>query len=218
MALIRKHVDIMWSGTTKDLEDRLRPIRIPLFGGLLGYRIAIVDKYNKHHFAKYGLEQLKQLRMCQGETWGDSDIFEENGFNVVRVILWEQMINMLAKGRCDMFPRAIHEAYFEVNNERGRLPNIEVMDDIIFHYDFPAYIFVRKEDEQLAQDIRIGFMQVIESDEYRTLLKHNALTKHIFPLSKWNQKTAYQLKNSALPEATPLSNKRLWLNLFEESH
>ena len=39
-------VDVVWSGTSKEREEKLRPIRIPLQKGLNGYRLFLVKKLN----------------------------------------------------------------------------------------------------------------------------------------------------------------------------
>src|SRR5690606_21875049 len=49
-------LDLAWIASDKELEETLRPIRIPLFRGLLGYRIFIINKDNQYKFD--GIETL----------------------------------------------------------------------------------------------------------------------------------------------------------------
>lgn len=40
------NIDLMWAGVDPTLESALKPVRIPLFKGLLGHRIFIIKKEN----------------------------------------------------------------------------------------------------------------------------------------------------------------------------
>src|SRR5690606_26443337 len=53
-------LDLAWIASDKELEETLRPIRIPLFKGLLGYRIFIINKDNQFKFD--GIETLDELK------------------------------------------------------------------------------------------------------------------------------------------------------------
>src|SRR5688572_1205633 len=49
-ALLDGQVDITWTATSKELEEALIPVRIPLYKGLLGYRVLIVHQDNQRLF------------------------------------------------------------------------------------------------------------------------------------------------------------------------
>ncbi len=53
-------LDVCWASSDSDIEAQLRPIRIPLFKGLLGYRIFIINKNDQAKFSHVKtLEELK---------------------------------------------------------------------------------------------------------------------------------------------------------------
>ncbi|MFT5756552.1 MAG: hypothetical protein ACI9LM_001271 [Alteromonadaceae bacterium] len=62
-----EYIDLTWRMSTKDLEQRLQAIYIPLLKGLVGYRIFIIRAENQSLFRKnITLEKLKSLPVGQG--------------------------------------------------------------------------------------------------------------------------------------------------------
>ncbi|WP_286233886.1 hypothetical protein [Thalassotalea sediminis] len=206
-------LDLSWAGTTKKLEDTLRPIRIPLLGGLLGYRVSIIRKEDKAKFINANEEQIKNMVACQGAVWGDSDILEDNGFSVMRISRFDLMFKMLARGRCDYFPRAIFEGYEEVKAARVKYPELIVLDDVLLHYRFPLYFFVANKNTTLAEQLTLGLNKAIEDGSFRTFIREHPLTKHVFPLYKWQSKRVITLENRFLPDETPLLKDDYWIDL-----
>ena len=45
-------LDVMWGATKNSYEQRMLPIRIPLFKGLLGHRLFIIRSDNQSKFNK----------------------------------------------------------------------------------------------------------------------------------------------------------------------
>ncbi len=211
--LSRGFVDIIWSGTNRELENKLLPVRLPLIAGLLGYRAALVDGKGAAGYESLDLQQWRQLSACQGEHWSDSDILELNRFRVKRVSQYDLMLKMLMRGKCDYFPRALHEVYFEYENAHDRYPGLAIMDDVIFYYPYAAYIFVGRTDQELADYLHQGFRSLIDSGKFATFMEQHALTKALLPMSKWQGKKLYKLHNPFLTPETPLQDDSLWLKI-----
>ncbi|WP_143871044.1 substrate-binding periplasmic protein [Catenovulum sediminis] len=205
--------DVTYFGTSIALEEKFLPVRIPLFSGLLGYRLSIVKSKNLAMLKNASLEELKQLPVCQGSIWADSDILEHNNFNVVRVSHYEFIVKMLDKDRCLLFPRGLFEGHFEVANLRKQGLNVELMDQILFYYPLPAYLFVKKGNKALADYLEIGLKMAIADGSYQQLLQEHALTRAIFPLEKWRDSRIIELENPYLPKNTPLDRKEYWIKL-----
>ena len=53
-------IDISWSMTSITREEMLLPIRIPIFKGLIGWRLPLVKTLNKELFS--GVNNLRQLQ------------------------------------------------------------------------------------------------------------------------------------------------------------
>jgi len=207
-------VDLIWVGTNKVREQRYLPVYFPLFRGLLGYRVLLI---RKEDLAKFSMikkpEQLKKLVACQGAHWPDSDILEANGYAVSRVAHYYAMFKMLAKNRCDYFPRAIYEGYSEQKAISGEFPNIILLDDPILHYNFPFYYFVSKNNTALAQRLAVGLNTALKDGSFMSLMKNHTVSKHLFPLSRWKNKRYFELSNNDFDIKILEKNAQFWLKL-----
>ena len=76
----KKHFDLIWMMTSEKREYQLRPVRVPLFKGLLGYRVAAINTADLPVFANLDtVEELKLLVAGQGIDWPDTEILNVNG-------------------------------------------------------------------------------------------------------------------------------------------
>jgi hypothetical protein len=217
MLLEHNYIDMIWAGTNARRELRYLPIRIPLFRGLLGYRILLIRQEDKEKFIRITTPaQLKKLNACQGAHWPDSDILEANGYLVSRVVHFNAMFKMLAKKRCDYFPRAIFEGYAEQSAVVQYLPNIMLMDELILHYNFPFYYFVKKNNTLLAERLEKGLMTALADGSLMNLIGTHKVSKHLFPLEQWKDKRYFELSNEILGSELSLKNKQFWLNLKDQ--
>lgn len=205
------YIDIDWAGTDISREEELLPIRVPLFAGLLGYRVLVIRKKDKSKFDKIkNINDLKKLTILQGTHWPDSDILEASGFNVFRVPKFENMYPMLENNRVDYFLRSISEAYGEVK-ARGN-SNLMVYDRIIVEYKFPMYFFVNKANKTLAKRVEEGLRIAIDNGQLLKFMKTNPLTAPIFPLEKYDKSLFFEINNPFLPKKTPVNEKKLWID------
>ena len=211
MLLEHNYVDIIWAGTNAKRELRHLPIRIPLFRGLLGYRVLLIRQEDKDKFLQIEApEQLKKLNACQGAHWPDSDILEANGYLVSRVVHFNAMYKMLARKRCDYFPRAIFEGYAEQKVAMQDHPNIILIDELMLHYNFPVYYFAEKNNTGLAKRLERGLLTALDDG---SLMKTHKMSKHLFPLEQWKDKRYFELSNEVLGSELSLKNEQFWLNL-----
>ncbi|GLX77884.1 hypothetical protein tinsulaeT_12240 [Thalassotalea insulae] len=214
--LAQGSVDVFWSGTNKAREAQFIPIRIPLFQGLLGYRLSIIHQDNLAMFNKLlkQPDQLKSLTACQGEHWPDSDILESNGYKVSRIVRFDSMYAMLAFKRCDYFPRAIFEGYSELEVIKKKFPKLVVFDQLILHYPFAIYFFVNKNNPELAQQLTYGLNQLINDGRLMQFMKSHPLSSPLFPLTKWQDKQYLHLSNQDLSKETRALDDKFWLKLY----
>jgi hypothetical protein len=214
LLLDQKQVDLIWTGTNAERELRYLPTYFPLFRGLLGYRVLLIRKEDNAKFSQIKTpEQLKKLVACQGAHWPDSDILEANGYAVSRVVHFEAMFKMLAKKRCDYFPRAIFEGYSEQKAIANEFPNIVLLNEIILHYNFPFYYFVDKNNTALANRLSVGLNQSFKDGSLMKLMKSHSVSRHLFPLSKWKKKLFFELLNNDFNSKALEANPQLWFNL-----
>lgn len=208
-----RFIDIYWAGTTIEREQKLRPIRIPLIRGALGYRMAIIRKEFSQEFSQIRkLKQLQQYTACQGAYWPDADILERAGIKVFRSSRYTQLFGMVSMGRCDFFPRAIFEGATEIQAIHYLYPNLEWNQQVLLHYPFPLYYFVAKKNRQLARRIERGLTAAIDDGSFIQYMRRHRVTAQLFPASQWLNKRTIVIPNKDLSPQTPFSNKALWFH------
>lgn len=207
-----KGIDVYWAGTSLEREKEFNVIKIPLLKGLLGYRVLIINKNNKKLFDDIkNIDDLKKLKACQGKHWPDTDILENSDFKLIKNSNYEAMFLQVLTGRCDYFPRGIHEGYAEVQSRKSVYKDLMIYNDIIIYYPFPMYFFVSKENTDLAKRIENGLLKSIENGTFEQHLRNDAVTKHLFPLSNWQNKKIFAIDNHLLSQSTDFHNKKLWI-------
>jgi len=73
-------INVMWFGTSAAYEKELLPIRFPLYRGILGHRVFIINQKSQVDFDKIkNLNDLQSMVGGQGIGWSDVDILEYSG-------------------------------------------------------------------------------------------------------------------------------------------
>lgn len=204
-----KGVNLMWSMTSLEREAQLQPIRIPLDKGLFGYRIALLRAQHKDLLA--GVKQLEDLAPYtagQGHDWPDVAILQSNGLQVLTGNTREALFSMLEGGRFDYYPRSVLEISKEL--EGSAHPQLVMDEHVLLYYPAAIYFFVRKGDTALARALESGLQKALTDGSFDALFyEYFADTiKH----TRLKDRTLLKLNNPALPPATPLADKRLWLS------
>jgi hypothetical protein len=213
--LIDNEIDIVWYASTEDLEKRLLPIRIPMYRGLLGYRILMIKKGNQYKFdGVKTLADMKRFSLGQGHFWADSDVLEANGLNVTRVMKYESLMYMTDGERFDAFPRGAHEPWSEM--ERYAQLELDVERNILFAYTNPFYFFVNKNNTKLAQDVEKGLRIAIADGSFKEYFFNDPTVRDVMEKANLKSRTLIRLNNPSLPKATPVNDKSLWYDPFEK--
>ncbi|MDK2595722.1 hypothetical protein [Pseudoalteromonas obscura] len=207
-------IDLYWAGTNQQRESELGVVRIPLIKGLLGYRVFTIHQDNEQLFSQIkSLKSLKNTTLCQGQHWPDTDIMLAAGLSVITNVVYENMFKQVYADRCKAFPRGINEAFSEVEIRQQIMPKLMVFDDVILHYRFPMYFFTHKDNSQLINDLKSGLMLAIKDGSFDKYMQTHPTTKHLFPLSKWDNKTILTIDNPFLPKSAQVDDKQLWIEL-----
>ena len=97
-------VNIVSRATNLDLEKRLRPIRIPLDKGLLGFRMFLVMPETQARLDSVKtLDELKQFTIGQSSSWTDVRVLQAAGFKLVLADAYTPLFSMLGGQRFDLF-------------------------------------------------------------------------------------------------------------------
>lgn len=205
------HIDIMWSATSRELEETLLPVRIPLYKGLIGHRIFITHPdYAEQLRAVETLDQLRAFSYGQGVGWPDVGILKDSGFDV-REESFDRLIKMVHAKRFEVFPRAVHEPWSEVANRPGL--ELSIDSHILLVYPMPFYLFVTPKRPDLVEALERGLMSAIEDGSFDTLFRSSPMVQSVIDRAGIGQRKVFYLDNRALSEQTPLEDPRLWVAL-----
>ena len=188
-------IDVLHSMSSREREEEITAIKVPLLNGLMGMRLALIDQKNKSVFDNASVEELKIKVACQGRDWPDSDILAFNGFTVSRVLVLEAMYHMVAKSRCDYFPRGIHEIYSEFSVITTKYPDLMIYEGLLFKYHAPMYFFVGKNNHILEKRLTKGLKIISQNGKLETLFNQASFSQIILPLSKWENVKTIELKS-----------------------
>jgi ABC-type amino acid transport substrate-binding protein len=198
-------IHIAWSATSLEREEKTLPIRIPIYKGLIGWRLALVRKVDIHRFKDVtNLEQLKQFSAGQGHDWPDTQILRANGVKVIGSPTYDGLFKMLELKRFDYFPRSIAE----IKAEADQNPELAIDPHIMLHYPMAFYYFVNKNNQKLANAINQGLEIAIADGSFDQLFAQ--YYRATMAQAKLEKRTVIELTNPLLPPETPLGREPLW--------
>lgn len=195
-------IDVFWSMTSVEREQQLRPIRIPLSRGLLGWRLILVKTE-----APFLLQSRARHNtvFVQGHDWPDSEILSANSITVHTTNEYKTMFTMIEKGRVDAFPRSV----IEIDNELATLANnLAVAPDVMLYYPTAEYFFVAQDNIQLAAAIEFGLLQMYKDGSFDALFKQQY--GEILNRLEQQQRKIVKLHNPLLTKETPLEKLEYW--------
>lgn len=207
--------DVLWSMTSTNLEERLIPIRIPLFKGLLGNRLLIINKNDEDKFSGMSEEMFQALKVGQVESWPDAKILSNAGLNVVTSVEYPTLYNMLNAQRFDYFTLGAAEIEGEFANLGPATQEIE--KTILLQYHSPAYFFVNPAKVQLAQDIERGLKAMIENGSFNKMFYSLPTFKDLHEKLNLSGRKIIYINNPNLPVNTPCDQPELWDSIFVSS-
>lgn len=206
------NLDIMWAATDQETENQVLPIRIPLYKGLLGHRIFIINPATQSRFDRVKTyEDLQQFTFGQGTTWADSNILASNGLKVVRANKYQSLFYMVDGGRFDAFPRGVQEPWQELA-ANSNLP-LAVERRVMLVYRMPFYLFTGKQNTKLAADLEQGLNRAIADGSFDKVFFNDPMVKDVLEKANLDQRLTFELNNPTLPKETPVNRPELWLDI-----
>ncbi|NIB40202.1 amino acid ABC transporter substrate-binding protein [Pseudomaricurvus alkylphenolicus] len=204
-----REIDVLWGSATRERETRLLPVRIPIYRGMIGWRIAVVKRDSQDMFSGITtLEQLKQLVPGQVHAWTDTRILGFNGIKVEKGTSTDSLYRMLKGGRFDYFPRSIMEVWHEYEDRTGM--GFHIDEHALIHYPSAYYFYVNRSNNVLAVSIENGLETLIKTGEYEQLFfRHYG---DILARARMHKRRVFSLQNPYLTDKTPLRRSELWLD------
>jgi hypothetical protein len=200
-------LDIVWTMTSREREQALLPIRIPIDRGLLGWRLLLVRPAREPVFAQvHSVEGLKALRGGQGADWPDTAILRSAGLAIDESVRYGDLFQKLAAGRIDYFPRSVQEIWGELDSHHDQ--GFVIEPTLALHYPTAMYFFVSKQRPELAAEIRKGLDIALRDGSFEALFQKNF--GDVLKRARLGERQVFELRNPLLPLETPLADARLW--------
>ena len=196
-------VNIISRATNLDLEKRLRPIRIPVDKGLLGFRLFLVMPETQARLERVKtLDELRQFTIGQSASWTDVRILQAAGFKLVLADAYTPLFSMLGGRRFDLFARGAIEIESEWRANHDAVPGMQIEKRFALYYPMPRYFFVPRtaEGERMAERIEDGLRRLRASGEFER--RYQAWKKLVLGDLHLPGRTVFRLPNPELsPEA-----------------
>lgn len=210
-------VTLLLRVTNVELEATFRPVRIPLDKGLTGYRLFLIRAGTQAKLSTVrALADLKPFSFGAGARWADVEILRAAGLTVEPGESYEGLFLMLGVGRFDLFSRGVNEIAVELSDNKTRIPDLVIEQNLMLHFPLARYFFVNAtpEGEKLARRVEDGLRRLANNGEFERryqLFKKKSLTG-----ISLSGRRVIRINNPLLPPETPLAQTELWDNLSKE--
>lgn len=208
---LNNSLDIIWAGTSRDLEEQLELVKIPLYKGLLGHRLLIIRKGDQAKFDQVkNIEDLRKLRLGQGTAWADTKILQANGLNVVKTMKYQNLFFMLDGGRFDAFPRAVFEPFGEVDKHPELNLTVEKRLMLVYKLDF--FLFVNKSKQKLARDLELGLNRALADGSFDKVFMSSPSVQEAITKGDLKNRIVIPLDNPLITNQVPVEREELWID------
>lgn len=203
-------ITVAWVGTSAVYERRFLPVRVPIYRGLLGYRLFIIHKDNQRLFDRVtSLTRLANFRAGQGTGWADIEILENAGL-IVHAAPYDSLINMLSHRRIDYFPRGVNEAFPELAAQKAEHADLRVEENLLLVYPFALFFFVNRDNRPLAAAIRSGLERAYDDGSFLSLFNSHPHIQSILDRADLDRRRRFDVPNPLLSEETRAIPDRYW--------
>lgn len=209
--LVQKaELDVMYAGTTTELEQQLQAIRYPITRGIIGSRIFIINKDYQEEFSRIsGIEDLKKYTGVLGLGWADKGIFEMAGLKYVERV-YSDIFQSINLGSRYYFSRGILEAHSELIDKKESMPNLAVENSILLRYKSAVLFFINTKNEKLRAILNTGFKKGYADGSYQAFLFNHPLIKKSFETTKLEDRLVIDIPNPLFPKETAAIASQYW--------
>ncbi|WP_281557175.1 hypothetical protein [Thalassomonas sp. RHCl1] len=210
-------VNIIFMGTSKEMEEKLLPVRIPLFRGLVGYRIMMTTTENAAVFSDISsVTAFKNAVIGLGLNWPDEVIMKEAGLNVV-TLPYHRLFNALAGGRFHGVSRGAHEVKGEYEILKQTKTNLVIDNHLVLAYRLATFFFVAPDNRALADAIRFGLEQAYRDGSFLAYFNNHPAVDNAIKLLNDPKRTWLWLENHHLSPQTRDIPPAYWFSPSEQS-
>ncbi|WP_406672338.1 hypothetical protein [Natronospira sp.] len=211
-----RHVDVVWTMTSRDNESGWLPVRVPLLRGLLGVRVPVVAAEHVNRMeAVTDLSELRRFVAAQGHDWPDTGILRANDVRVETSSDYEALFRMVAGGRVDFLPRGVIEVWAE--EQIYRRYDLAPGNGPLIAYPAPIYFFVAPENHALAERLEAGLLKALDDGSFLSLFESHPANRLAISRFLETDRAVIWLDNPNLTEETPTDEADFWVErVFEQ--
>jgi hypothetical protein len=204
-------INLIWTSMAAEAEKNLRPIRIPIYRGLIGHRLFLIHKNQQQAFAKIrNLDDLRKFNGGVGLGWVDGKIMEQAGLRVVRD-KYDSLFRLLDNESIDYFPRGANEVFAELNGRQKTQPNLMVEPGLMLVYKSDVIFYLNKKDEALASQIEKGLLMAYEDGSYLKLFNEHPYVLQVLRDAGLDKRLRLELPNPMLSDEDRAIAARFWM-------
>lgn len=189
-------VDVVWTLTSVEREQKYLPVRIPIYFGYGGYRVLLIHQQQASRFAALRTgAQWRELRFAQVHDWLDTGLLRQHGWQVQGVSQYANLFPLLLKNRVDAVPRGV----LEVSDEAAQwqADGLVIESQWLLKYPSAEYFFVSQQNPQLALLLQQGLQQMQQDGSLQRLFDHHFAAK--LKALKLDQRRVLSIQNPFLP-------------------
>jgi hypothetical protein len=192
-------------------DREMIPVPFPIDKGVLGYRVALIDRHSRDQLSRVeSIEELRRLRVGQGNGWGDVLVYEHERIPIETTYDFQSLVLMLLHGRFDLFPRGLWEIAPEMAAYGTRYPDLAVEQHLLLHYRFFQAFYVSRSAPRLAARLTAGLERMVADGSFDDLFATH-FGKRLADLNL-RQRIVIELENPFLPAWVPAKRKELWFD------
>lgn len=205
-----ERTDLAVLGASREADEQLAPVRIPIDRGLLGYRLLLIRRSRQPEFSRVrSVEDLRAFSALQGRGWPDTTILREAGVTVWTAP-YPRLFDMTVAGRADFFPRSVGEIFGELAREGPRHPQLRIEESLALHYRFAPLFYVARENVVLHDDIYQGMARAFADGSYDRLFYADPEIRAALTQAKLGSRRIISLQNPFLSAKTAAIPDRFW--------
>lgn len=179
------------------LKDTLDFVPVDIDRGIVGYRVFFVSQKNKEKIAGITThEELKKLKIIQGQGWSDVPLLRAAGFdNVIELASYESLFPYVAEGRADILPRGANELMGEYNAHKN-IEGLTYDEKLILYYPLPRFFYTTKGNDAAIARVNLGLQKAMKDGSFLKLWKKEYQTSIDF--LKMKDRKIFKIPNSNL--------------------
>jgi hypothetical protein len=174
----KKHLNqnktsLIWRLKTPLRDKNFTRVNIGLTKGFIAQRVLLIRENNQHIFNPIkNIQDLQNNHLVAafGESWFDIAVWQHNNLPYIELLGDRQKIfTMLASGKrhIDYFSRGINE----ILSETKQYPNLQIEQNLLLCYQNDSYIYVKKDNHQLAEVLEKALSKAEKSGLLDKLIK-----------------------------------------------